>query len=84
MSAGQQLGVDMANSFMLMTLFTLIIDSAENPDGLRTDVKKALFELADDYNLPGIAPEIAKAARAAAKQVIAGVLQNPKREMLNA
>jgi hypothetical protein len=78
MSVGQQLGVDMANNFMLMTLFSLIADMAENPDGFRTDVKKALCDLTDDYNLPGVAPETAKEARDAAKQIIAGVLQNLK------
>jgi hypothetical protein len=70
--------MDMGINFMLMTLFSPVTDMAENPDGFRTDVKKALFALTDDYNLPGIAPETAKEARDAAKQVIAGVLQNPK------
>jgi hypothetical protein len=78
MSEGQQLGIDIANNFMLMTLFSLIADMAEDPDGFRTDVKKALLDLTDDYNLPGIAPEMAKEAREAAKQIIAGVLQNTK------
>ena len=78
MSTGQQLGIDIANNFMLMTLFSLIADMAEDPDGFRTDVKKALLDLTDDYNLSGIAPEIAQEARDAAKQVIAGVLQNTK------
>ncbi|MDB5577802.1 MAG: hypothetical protein JWR80_2978 [Bradyrhizobium sp.] len=62
MSAGQQLGVDMANNFMLMTLFSLVADMAEDPDGFRTDVKKALLDLTDDYNLAGVAPETAKEA----------------------
>jgi hypothetical protein len=78
MSAGQQLGVDMANNFMLMTLFSLIADMAESPDRFRTDVKQTLCDLADNYNLPGVAPEIAKEARDTAKQIIAGVLQNVK------
>jgi hypothetical protein len=77
-AAGQQLGVDMANNFMLMTLFSLIADMADDPDGFRTDVKKALLDLTDDYNLAGVAPDTAKEARAAAKQIIAGVLQNAK------
>ena len=76
MSTGQQLGVDMANTFMLTLLFNLIADMSENPDGFRTDTKAALCESADDYKLPGVAPEIAQEARDAAKQVIAGVLQN--------
>jgi hypothetical protein len=77
-ATGQQLGVDMANNFMLMTLFSLIADMAEHPNGFRADVKKALFDLTDDYNLPGVAPEIAKEARDAAKLIIGGVLQNSK------
>jgi hypothetical protein len=51
---------------------------AESPDRFRTDVKQALCDLADNYKLPGVAPEIAKEAREAAKQIIAGVLQNMK------
>jgi hypothetical protein len=79
MSEGQQLGVDMATNFMLMTLFSLLADAvADSPDEFRTTVKKALFDLTDDYNLPGIAPETAKEARDSAKQIIAGVLQNLK------
>jgi hypothetical protein len=76
MSTGQQLGVDMANTFMLTLLFNLIADMSENPDGFRTDTRTALCELADDYKLPGVAPEIAQEARAAAKQIIAVVLAN--------
>jgi hypothetical protein len=78
MSTGQQLGVDMANTFMLTLLFNLLADMSENPDGFRTDTRTALCELADDYKLSGVAPEIALEARKAAKQVIAGVLQNSK------
>ena len=78
MSTGQQLGVDMANTFMLTLLFNLIADTSENPDGFRADTRTALCELADDYKLPGVAPGIAQEARSAAKQVIAGVLQNSK------
>ena len=77
-TAGRQLGVDMANNFMLMTLFSLIADTAEDPDGFRTDVKKALFDLADHHNLPGVAPAVAEEARNAAKLVIGGILQNPR------
>jgi hypothetical protein len=76
MSEGQQLGVDMATNFMLMTLFSIIADMGNDPDGFRTNVKKALLDLADDYALPGIAAETAVEARSSAKQIIAGVLQN--------
>jgi hypothetical protein len=77
-TAGPQLGVDMANNYMLMTLFSLIADTAEDPNGFRTDVKRALFGLADRHNLPGVAPGVAEEARDAAKLVIAGILQNPR------
>ena len=48
------------------------------PGRFRTDTKAALCELADEFKPPGVAPEIAQEARDAAKQVIAGVLQNSK------
>jgi hypothetical protein len=62
MGAGQQLGVDIANNFMLM-LFSLVVDMAEDPDGFRTDVKTALLDLTDDCNLTGVEPEVAKEVR---------------------
>jgi hypothetical protein len=75
MTAGQQLGVNISTNFMLMTLFSIIADMGENPEGFRTDVRKALLDLTDDYHIPGVPPEIAEEARDCAKQVIAGVLQ---------
>jgi hypothetical protein len=77
MTEGQQLGIDMANNFMLMTLFAILADTAENPEGFRADVKKALLDLSDDYKLAGIPPETAREARDAAKQIINGVLASP-------
>jgi hypothetical protein len=74
-TAGQQLGVDIANNFMLMTLFNILADMAQNPNGFRADVKKTLFDLTDEYDLAGIAPDVAKEAREAAKLVIGGILQ---------
>ncbi|WP_156439851.1 hypothetical protein [Bradyrhizobium valentinum] len=41
---GQQPGIDMANNFMLMTLFSILADMAEDPDGFRSDVRKALLD----------------------------------------
>jgi hypothetical protein len=75
---GQQLGIDMANNFMLMTLFSIVADMAENPEGFRADVKKALLDLTDDYNLPGIPPDTAKEARDIAKQIVNGILASGK------
>jgi hypothetical protein len=75
---GQQLGIDMANNFMLMTLFSIVADMGENPEGFLTEVRKALLDLTDDYNLPGIPDDTAREARDTAKQIIEGVLQSAK------
>jgi hypothetical protein len=75
-TAGQQLGVDMANNFMLMTLVSLLADGADDPNLFRSDVKKALSGLIDDYTLQGIDPDTARVARDTAKQVIGSILQN--------
>jgi hypothetical protein len=53
-------------------------DAAEDPDGFRSDVRKALLDLTDDYKLPGISPETAQEARDTAKQIINGILANAK------
>jgi hypothetical protein len=74
---GQQLGIDMANNFMLTTLFSIVTDLAENPEGFRADVKKALFDLTDNYDLRSVPAETAKVAREAAKLVINGILTRP-------
>jgi len=37
-----------------------------------------LLDLADNYSLQGVEPEMAKEARDAAKRIITGILQNPK------
>jgi hypothetical protein len=65
---------------MLMTLFSIVADMAENPEGFRTDVRKALLDLTDDYNLPGIPDDAAKEARDIAKQIINGILQSETRQ----
>jgi hypothetical protein len=78
MTEGQQLGIDIANNFMLMTLFAILADTAENPEGFRADVKKALLNLVDDYNLSSIPPETAREVRDAAKQIISGILASGK------
>jgi hypothetical protein len=75
---GQQLGIDMANNFMLMTLFSIVADMAENPEGLRADVKTALLDLTDDYDLPGVPSDTAREARDTAKQIINGILASAK------
>jgi hypothetical protein len=75
---GQQLGIDMANNFMLMTLFSIVADMSEDPEGIRTFLRKELLDLTDSYKLPGIPDDTAREARDAAKQIIKGVLQSAK------
>lgn len=71
---GQQLGIDMANNFMLMTLFSIVADMTEDPEGFRSNVKKGLIELTEAHNLPGVAPGTAREARDTAKQIISSIL----------
>jgi hypothetical protein len=73
---GQRLGLDMGNNFMLMMIFSLPADEADDPNLFRSDVKKALTDLIDDYTLAGIDPKTARMARDTAKQLIGSVLQN--------
>jgi hypothetical protein len=75
LSLGEPSERGMANNFMLMTLFSIVADMAENSE---TDVKRALLDLTDDYNLPGIPPDTAKEARDTAKQIINGILAGGK------
>jgi len=63
---------------MLMTLSSIVADMSENPEGFRTDVRKALLDLTDDYNLPGIPLDTASEAPDTAKQIINGGLQSAK------
>jgi hypothetical protein len=75
---GQQLGIDMAHNFMLMTLFSIVADMADDPDALRSDVKKALLDLVEDYELKGVPLAIAGEARETAKRIISGILASAK------
>jgi len=75
---GQQLGIDMANNFILMTLFSIVAEMAEDPERFRSDVKRELLDLIDDHKLPGIAPATAGEARDTAKQIISSILANGK------
>jgi len=74
----QQLGIDIANNFMLMTLFSIVAEMADDPERFRSDVKKELLDLIDDHKLSGIAPTTAGEARATAKQIISSILANGK------
>jgi hypothetical protein len=75
-----QMGADIAIQFMLMTLFRVMSEMSEDPSGFRSDVHKALIDLAATYKLPPL-PEGAEAKiRTAAKKVIDGVMLNAGEE----
>jgi hypothetical protein len=50
--AAEQMGADMAIQFMLMMLFQLVPEMADDPRGFRADVHKELTDLVATYKLP--------------------------------
>jgi hypothetical protein len=71
-----QMGADIAIQFMLMTLFRVMSEMSEDPDGFRSDVHKALIDLAATYKLPPLPEGAGAKIRTAAKKVIDGVMLN--------
>ena len=55
---------------------------ADDADLFRSNVKEALFDLTENYKLPGVDSETARVARDTAKQVMASVLQNVPKSKL--
>ena len=53
MTTGQQLGVDMANTFMLTLLFNLIADMSENPDGVSNRHKNSTVRIGGRLQIAG-------------------------------
>jgi len=47
----EQMGADMAIQFMLMTLFQIVSEMADDPRGFRSDVHKQLTDLVATYKL---------------------------------
>ena len=50
----EEMGADMATQFMLMTLFQLLSEMADDPRGFRTDVHRELTDLVASYKLPPV------------------------------
>jgi len=71
-----QMGADLAIQFMLMTLFRVMSEMAEDPTGFRSDVHLALVDLAATYKLPPLPEGAEPKIRAAAKRIIDGVILN--------
>jgi hypothetical protein len=51
---------------------------AEDPDAFRSDVKKALLDLVEDYELKGGPSATAWEARETARRIISGILASAK------
>ncbi|MDB5566980.1 MAG: hypothetical protein JWP84_3546 [Tardiphaga sp.] len=67
-------GADMANQFMLTTLFRIVSEMGDNPSQFLAEVRVALHDLAATYKLPPMPTAQEKAIREHAKAIIAGVL----------
>jgi hypothetical protein len=70
----EQMGADMAIQFMLMTLFQLVSEMADDPRGFRTDVHKELTDLVASYKLPPMFEDNERKVRAAAGKILDGIM----------
>ena len=70
----EQMGADMAIQFMLMTLFQLVSEMADDPPGFRTDVHGELTDLVATYKLPPMPEDTERKIRAAAGKVLDGMM----------
>lgn len=68
-----QMGADMAIQFMLMTLFQMVSEMAEDPRGLPSDMRKELCELVATYKLPPLPEDAAQKVRASATKILDGI-----------
>ena len=69
----EQMGADMAIQFMLMTLFQLLSEMADDPRGFRTDVHRELTDLVASYKLPLMPEDTERKVRAAAGKMLDGI-----------
>ena len=70
----EQMGADMAIQFMLMTLFQLLSEMADDPRGFRTDVHRELTDLVASYKLPPLPEGTERKVRAAAGKILDGIM----------
>jgi hypothetical protein len=70
----EHMGADMAIQFMLMTLFQLLSEMADDPRGFRTDVHTELTDLVATYKLPPMPGETERKVRAAAGKILDGIM----------
>ena len=70
----EHMGTDMAIQFMLMMLFQLVSEMADDPRGFRTDVHRELAELVATYKLPLMEVATERKIRAAAGKILDGIM----------
>jgi hypothetical protein len=70
----EQMGADMAIQFMLITLFQLVSEMADDPRGFRTDVHRELTDLVESHKLPPMPEDTERKVRAAAGKILDGIM----------
>jgi hypothetical protein len=70
----EHMGADMAIQFMLMMLFQLVTEMADDPLGFRLDVHKELTHLVATYKLPPMPEATARQIRASAGKILDGIM----------
>src|SRR5258705_5211724 len=70
----EQMGADMAIQFMLMMLFQLVSEMADDPRGFRADVHRELAELVATYKLPSMGVDTERQVRTAAGKILDGIM----------
>lgn len=70
----EHMGADMAIQFMLMTLFQLVSEMADDPRGFRLDVYKELTDLVATYKLLPMPEATARKIRASAGKILDSIM----------
>jgi hypothetical protein len=70
----EQMGADMAIQFMLMTLFQLLSEMADDPRGFRTEVHRELTDVVASDKLPPMPEDAERKVRAAAGKILGGIM----------
>src|SRR5437016_3937992 len=68
------MGADIAIQFMLMTLFQLLSEMADDSRGFRTHVHRELTDLVASYKLPPMSEDTERTVRAAAGKILDGIM----------
>jgi hypothetical protein len=70
----EHMGADMAIQFMLMTLFQLLSEMADDPRGFRADIHRELKDLVASYKLPPMPEDTERKVRATAGKILDGIM----------